>query len=451
MTDSPQLFKTQCAENVPVSRPVVIQQSSNDFRRITCRPGAEPDSSFRAVPDGRAAVHPAGGSVAEASALRRPGAPLGTTAKSSSPCPTGGEDGKGRKAHRALKYQALSQGRQWLVAQAKAEKPAAFPGDVYRTADCRHVNHGLVGVNLSPEHKAAHYSGLATCGSVWACPVCASRIQERRRPEVQQAIDWATEQGYVAVMVTFTFPHKAWNRLDELLSRQADAFKRLRSGKRWQNLKGALGFQGLIRSLEVTHGQNGWHPHTHELWFLKGSPEGLQDLLSGFWLSACSKAGLVDANDSKMVEAFMAHGVDVKEDVTCGDYLAKQDDSRRWGFAEEISKATSKAGRAKGVHPHHFLVRRAEGDRDRYVEYVQSMKGRRQLFWSHGLKAVVGINEISDEELADESREPAELLGRLTPEDWKVVRGNDARAELLDAAEQGGWPAVKLLLEALRL
>ena len=52
-------------------------------------------------------------------------------------------------------------------------------------------------------------------------------------------------------------------------------------------------------------------------------------------------------NDEKLVDAFMQHGVDVKEDVDCGDYLAKQDDSRRWGFAEELSKATSKAGRAQ--------------------------------------------------------------------------------------------------------
>ena len=43
-------------------------------------------------------------------------------------------------------------------------------------------------------------------------------------------------------------------------------------------------------------------------------------------------------NDEKLVDAFMQHGVDVKEDVDCGDYLAKQDDSRRWGFAEELSK-----------------------------------------------------------------------------------------------------------------
>ena len=376
------------------------------------------------------------------------GSPLGTTAKSS--LRSGSEEGH-RKAHRALKYQALSQGRQWLVRQAKAEKPDAMPGDVYRTADCRHVNHGQVGVNLSPAHKAAHYSGLVTCGSIWACPVCDSRIQERRRPEVQKAIDWGKEQGYAVVMVTFTFPHKSFQTLSELLSRQTDAFKRLRKGRPWDAMKATAGFKGLIRSLEVTHGANGWHPHTHELWFLDSSSEGLQSTLAKLWVSACAKAGLVDLTDEKLVEAFMEHGVDVKEGVTCGDYLAKQDDSRRWGFAEEITKATSKSGRAKGVHPHHFLVRKAKGDRQRYVEYVQGMKGKRQLFWSHGLKAKVGVDEVSDEVLADESQEAAELLGMLTPEDWKVVRGNDARAELLDAAEDGGWPAIQLLLMALRL
>ena len=382
--------------------------------------------------------------------------PLGTTAKSS--LRTGSEEGQ-RKAHRALKYQALSQGRYWLVSHAKAERPQDKPGDVYRTADCRHVNHGQVGVNVSSVHKAAHYSGLVTCGSVWACPVCASRIQERRRPEVQQAIDWAKERGYLVVMVTFTFPHKSWQTLEELLTRQADAFKRLRKGRPWDTMKADRGFKGLIRSLEVTHGANGWHPHTHELWFLKGSAEGLQSLLAGLWVKACVKAGLVAVNDEKLTEAFMAHGVDVKADVDCGDYLAKQDDSRRWGFAEELSKATSKAGRAKGVHPHHFLVRKASGDRAHFVEYVQAMKGRRQLFWSHGLKALVGVDEVSDEVLADESQEPAELLGMLTPSDWKVVRGNDARAELLDAAEEGfargglqeAWRTVQLLLKALRL
>ena len=52
---------------------------------------------------------------------------------------------------------------------------------------------------------------------------------------MQQAIDWAKGQGYQVVMVTFTFPHKSWQSLGDLLARQADAFKRLRKGIRLED------------------------------------------------------------------------------------------------------------------------------------------------------------------------------------------------------------------------
>ena len=113
---------------------------------------------------------------------------------------------------------------------------------------------------------------------------------------VQQAIDWAKGQGYQVVMVTFTFPHKSWQSLGDLLARQADAFKRLRKGRPWDTMKADRGFKGLIRSLEVTHGANGWHPHTHELWFLKGSAEGLQSLLAGA-LGQGMREGRVDRGE----------------------------------------------------------------------------------------------------------------------------------------------------------
>lgn len=372
-------------------------------------------------------------------------ASLGTTAKSSDH-PAESPISRAVKAHRALRYQAHSQARQWLVAQAKAERPEGYPGDVYRTADCRYVAYGDVGVMYSKQHQVAHYAGLVSCGSVWACPPCASRIQQRRRGEIQQAIDWAKAEGYTVVLVTFTFPHNAWQRLRDLLDRQADAFRRLRYSKGYRKLRP----MGLIRSLEVTHGENGWHPHTHELWIMESRELRLQPKLTHLWLAACQNAGLVDPDDIDRVSAFRVHGVDVKHDMDAGDYLAKQDDSRSWGFADEVSKATSKAGRAKGVHPHHFLVRKAQGDRERYIEYAKGMKGRRQLFWSRGLKDKVGITDVTDEVLADESREPADLLNRLRDDDWKLIRGNDARAELLDCAESGGWPAVQALLSALR-
>ena len=71
-------------------------------------------------------------------------------------------------------------------------------------------------------------------------------------------------------------------------------------------------------------------------------------------------------NDEKLVDAFMQHGVDVKEDVDCGDYLAKQDDSRRWGLPKSYRRPPARLA-GPGVHPHHFLVRKAPGDRERYI------------------------------------------------------------------------------------
>ena len=357
---------------------------------------------------------------------------------------------KAKKAGRAQRYAAQSVAREILKNDALRKEPGEYPGNVYRTCDCRWISHGAVGVNLSPQHQAAHYSGLVTCGSVWACPVCAAPIQERRRLEIEQAMTWAEGEGLRAAMVTFTFPHKSFNRLADLLERQAHAFRLLRQTSRWRKLKTRIGYEGLIRSLEVTHGDNGWHPHTHELWFIRPiMSDGLRLELVDLWQRACASAGLLDLGDAKTVQAFREHSVDIRLNATSGEYLAKQDDARSWGISHEIAKASSKAGKAKGIHPHHLLVRQGPGDAAKYLEYVQSMKGRRQLFWTPGLKERAGVGDISDEALAKEERERADLLALLPKEVWSVVRGNDARAELLDAAERGGLEAITLLLSSL--
>ena len=55
-----------------------------------------------------------------------------------------------------------------------------------------------------------------------------------------------------------------------------------------------------------------------------------------------------------------------------------------------------------------------EGDKQagaRFIEYAQVMKGKRQLFWSHGFKALVGIEDRTDEELVEEERDHSDCLG----------------------------------------
>ena len=91
-------------------------------------------------------------------------------------------------------------------------------------------------------------------------------------------------------------------------------------------------------------------------------------------------------NDEKLVDAFMQHGVDVKEDVDCGDYLAKKTTAAVGGLPKSYRRPPARRagqGRASASLP----GSQGPGDRERYIEYVQAMKGRRQLFWSNGLKA----------------------------------------------------------------
>ena len=390
-------------------------------------------------------------------------AQLGTYAKSitpplgrpvsGSPIPKMGEVLTLIRGLRAQRYELQATAR-LVLSKAGRAAGLEYGHDYHRTAKCAHVTRGAgVGVHLATEQKSAFYSGLVTCGSVWSCPVCAAKVQERRREEIAMAINWGYKSGLQPVMVTLTFPHRSWHSLRDLLKRQADALQRMRNGAPWARVKAWAGYRGLIRALELTHGANGWHPHTHEIWFVRAGLDAaeLREKVLARWQAACVRAGLLDPNDQAQVDAFQAHAVDVKGNCSASDYLAKQDDSRHWGADRELSKASTKAGRAKGVHPFAFLAT-ARTDRRAarlFVAYSLAMRGKRQLFWSPGLKDLVGLREISDEQLAEEQREAADELGRLDADDWHTVRQAGARAKVLDAAESGGWPAVQALLEAL--
>jgi len=357
------------------------------------------------------------------------------------------------RADRADRFELLSAARALLLYEGK-QQCLEHPHDYHRTAKCSWITvAGAVAVHVSKEHSSAFYSGLMRCGSVWACPTCAAKVQERRREEIAEAIGWAYANRLQPVMVTLTFPHYIWDKLGQLIEQQTDALHRLRAGAPWKRFKESVGYQGLIRSLELTFGQrNGWHPHTHELWFVNSmvEAEAMAVKVLERWKVCCARAGLLDLDDADQVRAFEAHAVDVKGWCDASDYLAKQDDSRHWGADREIAKGSTKAGRASGMHPFGLLKLAADGDKQagaRFIEYAQTMKGKRQLYWSRGLKAKVGIEDRSDEELADEERDEADVLGLISLDQWKLIRSAGKRAQVLDAAEVSGWIGV---LEVIR-
>lgn len=354
---------------------------------------------------------------------------------------------RAREDYARARYDLHGQIRRHLIGYVQRHhKPGTYAGNVYRTAACTWVQCDDIALVRPADRDSYHYKGLVTCGSVWVCPLCAAKIQERRRLEVVQAIAWASSQGKATVMVSLTFPHRVDQPLALLLKLQQQALAYMRGRRQYAELMGKLGHIGRIRALEVTHGDNGWHPHTHELLFV--SPEvtasWLREELSKLWLRACRKVGLF-REERDREEDFLRHAVDVQVgNEGAGEYLAKLDDQRAWGISHELTKASSKQGRRAGKHP--FRLAAEPTTAALWMEYVNAMKGGRQLVWSRGLKAAVGVTDKSDQELAAE--DTARALDRIpiSFQAWRYVLGNDARWELTREAKLGGAPAVSEFL-----
>lgn len=329
-----------------------------------------------------------------------------------------------------------------LRAHAKKIAPERFPGDVYRTIDCTWCRVADLSMVRPADRESYHYKGLATCGSVHTCPICASKIQERRRLEVEQAITWANGIDRAGYVVSLTFPHRIDQPLKQLLKLQRDALAHMRGSRAYMVLMKGCKHSGRIRSLEVTHGQNGWHPHTHELLFLDPDvpAEWLRSQLAPLWLKSCRKVGLfLDDRDNE--DDFLRFSVDVRAgDEGTADYLAKMDDQTKWGLSHEVTKSSSKQGRRAGSHP--FKLATNPATHALFLEYVEAMKGSRQLIWSRGLKDAVGVDEKTDDEIALEEVAKAVDQIPVTDRAWRFVLGNDARWELTHAAKTGGRPAV---------
>lgn len=314
-----------------------------------------------------------------------------------------------------------------------------------RTAKCLRIRayDSDVGVWKSKEHNTAHYSGLQTCGSVWRCPVCAAKVAERRRVEIQTAMALHRAQGGDVQLLTLTVPHTRRDVLGELVEAQAKALQVFwRDGSVKKVLK-EMGNVGRIRAYEVTHGRkgtnNGWHPHFHFLMFsmAKVDEAYLQDWkerLHARWESCCKKAGLGSPS--------LAHGIDLRDGSQATKYVAK------WGLEDEMTKAHIKKGRLGGETPFDLLraVLADSGDRQAaalFAEFAEFFQGKSQLHWSKGLKKRFAIGEKDDEQIAGEAVEDADLLGLVTPDQWRDVLKVKARGTVLELAAAAGWPAVQ--------
>lgn len=308
------------------------------------------------------------------------------------------------------------------------------------------------GENFHPEvHLTA--AGVATlhktarCAQVWVCPICSAQISARRAAELQGAVDQWVEDGGDVVLLTLTHHHDRNDDLADLMAAQADAtqgFWRQGSLRRTLNLAGLV---GRVSGLEVTYGlKTGWHPHRHVVMFIDRLSEEdkcrFAKRLKKYWQNACERAGL---------KASYEHGADVRfGHQAAGKYTAK--------FGLEVTLNHAKNQKGDRFSPWALLDYIDETGEawavDRFREYAQVMKGRRQLSWSRGLKERFGVDEVSDEDACGEQEESTSTPVLVLPGDTlmrlRTSKLGDLLPELLMLVEKKDYRGVEGLVRVVR-
>jgi hypothetical protein len=280
-------------------------------------------------------------------------------------------------------------------------------------------------VRILSDGVMAWPSGVAACGRVWLCPVCAAKIKKRRAVELESACGVHAERGGSFSMVTVTARHDRSMSLASVRSAVASSWRKVQRRKSWRDIRSLL--DGQVTAPEVTFGQNGWHPHAHVLLFVRaGVSRGqLDELLARFiddWRELVNSA--LGAMPSVERGVDLVHfGSDAV--AAAAGYLSKSK------IANELTSSDRKSGR----DPFVLLDGVAEGDAEsiaRWIEYADAMKGVQSLSWSKGLRSRLGLDvELTDEEIAAQDDEVGVVVGVVFGERWNALLRRGVAHELL--------------------
>lgn len=370
-----------------------------------------------------------------------------------------GEDA-GARARRSSRRSDRYEARAWLWRHSKLSRVRSCGRGTRKDAD--------VTVKVSTDdagNRTAGFGGVQTCGSVWSCPPCAAKIASGRQQEIAGALECWHKMGGRVALLTLTMRHRAGDSLADLWAGLSKAWHKATSGATWlddQQLAGSLVLGDrlripIIRVVEATVGDNGWHLHVHALLMLgshvtDSHVSALGASMFSRWQAALVKQGLRSPSRRR--------GVDVKLlGRSSTDPLSKYFTKAVYSASMEVARGDLKDTKHGNRTPFGLLAdvvavyrdggsmpsRSTAGDEDLWAEWERASKGRRQITWSHGLRDLLTTEpELTDQELAD-----AEMDGQVEAvidrDTWGHIVTAEAQLPLLVAFEHSRDAGVQLL------
>lgn len=269
-------------------------------------------------------------------------------------------------------------------------------------------------------------------------------------------------------MLTLTHSHNRLENLNKKVKLLRKALSRFFGDRAMKSIFEQFGKVGQIKALETTYSEaNGWHPHNHILMFSTMSPdEFLADTVSVTYdenkdveyvtphrEKKLIKDGRIDDIKQVTFEHFIksywvkicrAVGLgtpSIKRGATIQDASAVKTYLTKFKTAQELTNAQAK--RAKGDSRNQWeILADAHNGCERSAKlwqiYAAAFKGEKQLNWSRGLKDMLLIDDVKDdeiEELADLKDDEIVTVVELAVEDWGYIRRKNWQAHLLEIVE----------------
>jgi hypothetical protein len=328
--------------------------------------------------------------------------------------------------------------------------------DMDRLTHCR-VHRAFLAewVAIVQRDGVSAYSGLQTCGSAWVCPVCSAKVRHERTLQLAHVAMKQLDSGGGLTFPTLTLAHVQRDPLAVTLNHVLEGFRYVTGHRLYRNLRQSLGIEHVCKTVEITHGYNGWHPHIHGLMFSTAplTLEQTRDVMATLWRLWNTYA---EKNRLRVLipdRAVVVKRVDMQSErgiAALADYLFKVQDG--YGIAAELVRADLKAGRSKSSRvPFDIAESAVKGNRRDLAlwhEYETATHHRRVMDWTKGSAKALGMGE-SDEDLA--SLEPGQMVYDLTPFEWDLICRYRKRGEVLNVADDSGGEGVARTVERLRL
>ena len=311
---------------------------------------------------------------------------------------------------------------------------------------------GAGAVWLQSGERGPGFAGLKRCGRR-LCPACAARLQGARAVEIEATAAAHLAAGHSIAMVTLTMRHHARHGLVECLDAVIGAWRAATGGspRAWLKARIELGLAQVVRSIEITHGVNGWHVHVHALLFLDADPAAapatalpLAEGMFGRWTTHLVAEGFDPPTRD--------HGLDVLVGRTAADgrvlgaYIAKLQDggvayaasSKRLGF--EVAYAAGKLPKRGNRTPFMIAADALAGDQRSYRlwrEFADGIHHRHLFEWS---RASSRFDDLRDryntrddrtaEEILDHHEVGARRIAGISIPAWRHIRRR--RQDLVD-------------------